>query len=328
MSSPSNERIEITPDGRATYERRLVAPAHAGGDDCAKTIESCTADAVALLRDGPQFTRLPERCVFHERAGEVDAFVIEHPPTTRTIRWDTKYYGYNYGFNMLGAALERTAQQKTHELLGIARDELRQRLECNPRVQEFHVAFPYLVFCYRFVRGRIHRQYCYFRTESLTSHRDELLIADMPNVSPGHMVCLAFGKSERGSHFDLTVEDGTSMADQVLLAELQLWGSTFLNGWNAYHPGQHPALVATMWEWAASTVKNPIFPLGVAWKPAGVTVGEAVERILYATGGQDQGYDNPAAGAVIRPSPFHVLRERLRASTHDAAAPAEPPTSA
>jgi hypothetical protein len=192
---------------------------------------------------------LPTGIRFCHDRGDATAVAIEVPPLTRTVRW--------------------------------LADDSAAPFGPNARFATYRVAFPFVVLLIVFRRGELTGfQQLFYKKEPL--HKDErLLLPNLYNVSKtaslSCWLCLQhLGPVGRFS-WDSKV---CAIVDHV-------FGSAF-NRSSEVHEGNSywtsmPAVdprVETLSSWQEASQSNPLFPLTVAWKPAGTTMRRELMRML------------------------------------------------
>ena len=216
--------------------------------------EVAIGDFVGALTDAadraPSFGLLPRGVrMLHERGNSV-GLVVEVPPHTRTVRWVADNSSRPYG---------RHARYEVHR-----------------------IGFPYVVLLLVLARsGRpTGWQQLFYRTAPLD--RDQkLLLPNLYNVAQGYgqrcWVCLANLPDRPKLSFSGWVD---AIVDHVFTAA---WNrSSEVHEGNSYFSKMReldPRL-KTVRDWHDATVGNPLFPLEVAWKPAGTTAGRELLRML------------------------------------------------
>lgn len=169
------------------------------------------------------------------------------------------------------------------------------------------VAVPYLLMLAAFQRvpdGRrclTSASECFFRTEPLTSWKDELSFPGLLNVSKwpkeaGHplaWICvqhLNFGE----------LADSKQPMRDGLAALLQCLIGTGFNRSSEAHEGSSwfeesrkvDKRIATVEQWEQSTKEDPLFALEVPWISTGRTLDQVVERIFDRCGGKKPQIDS------------------------------------
>ncbi|MFH1430072.1 MAG: hypothetical protein ABIG71_00940 [Candidatus Uhrbacteria bacterium] len=302
------ERITITPDDIARYERRMVL---SGGtsEEQSRVMDCRTVDAREL--HGRQHLLLPSRCVAHARRDDVDVYVIEQRPTTRTVFLTTRIWGRTENYDMVEQEL---VEQRAYEVLGMTEQELRSKIlaRSSSTSQTFTLAFPYVILMTRFNKGVFHRLHIFYRNDTITSARDQLYHANMPNMHDTGLVCLSMRE-----HYACTPNDLKSPFTQLARVEELLWSGTWGSGaWTPYFESGHPPPVRTPWDWLVNTRKDPEFICLVEWRPTKWTLGEAVEMLLAREGcrGYTTSRDDVLSSGTCRahPESFQLLKQRMQ----------------
>jgi hypothetical protein len=194
---------------------------------------------------------IPDGVRFIRRRGHVEVVVLEEPPAVRTVRWLRDDSPAPFG----PRATYRTAR----------------------------LAFPYVVMVLGFSGGSLtERGQCFYRVAPLRHQTDPLLLPNLRNVAHAHgqlaWVCL------RKIGAELT---GLPWVDKVRLIRAHFWqagfnGSCPVSYWQAMRDVD--ARVDSIAAWEEASERDRFFPLSVAWRAAGVTVGGVIDETLHALG--------------------------------------------
>jgi hypothetical protein len=198
---------------------------------------------------------IPDGVRFIRRRGETVVLALEEKPQVRTVKWLADESPVPFG----KGAIYRNAR----------------------------LAFPFIIVVLAFRNGALTgQQQCFYRTAPLTSPGDTLLLPNLYNVAEayGQRCWLCLGQLRA----DLM---GLSWNDRVLEIRAQFWGGPF-NQSAEVHEGTSfwttmrdlDARLASVTSWERATTHDAFFPLQVAWKPSGLTIGQVIEQML-ALGG-------------------------------------------
>jgi hypothetical protein len=220
-----------------------------------KAFAASLSDFLAELGERGDWSPLPEAIPegvrFVRRRGDVVVLVIEERPQLRTIRWLADESAPPFG----KGALYRRAR----------------------------LAFPFVVAVIAFRKGALTGyQQCFYRTEAIGQLSDALFLPNLYNVADGYglkcWLCLA------GLGTDL---DPLTWNDKVRELRKHLWGAAFnrssemhegMSYWTAMR-GVDPRF-DTIDAWERASRDDAFFPLGVSWKPSGMTLGDAIGNML------------------------------------------------
>ncbi len=195
---------------------------------------------------------IPEGVCFIRRRRGVVVLVIEEKPLVRTVRWLADDSPAPFG----PGAVYRPAR----------------------------LAFPFGIVMVALHHGALTNfQQCFYRTSPLRSLSDPLFLPNLLNVAdtPAQKcwLCLV------NMHKDLTA---LTWPQRVAEIRKHFWGAGF-NRSSEAHEGnsywQRSAVdprVATVAAWERESQRDPFFPLHLPWRPAGKTVGQAIEEMMRA----------------------------------------------
>jgi hypothetical protein len=223
--------------------------------DGTKAFAAPLKDFLAALKDQIDLTPLPEAIPegvrFVRKRGDAVVLVIEEHPQLRTVQWLADESSAPFG----KGAIYRTAQ----------------------------LAFPFIVAVLAFRGGGLTGyQQCFFRTAPLNHLSDPLYLPNLYNVAVGYgqqcWLCLANLKTDLRP---------LSWNEKVREIRRHLWGAGF-NRSSEVHEGMSywtkmrsiDRRFETLEKWEQASREDAFFPLGIAWKPAGRTVGDVVEEMI------------------------------------------------
>jgi hypothetical protein len=198
---------------------------------------------------------IPEGVRFVRRRGNAVVLVIEEKPQQRTVRWLSDESSTPFG----KGAIYRTAR----------------------------LAFPFVVAVLAFRGGALTgQQQCFYRVEPLRRLSDPLLLPNLYNVAAAYgqqcWLCLANLRTDLRP---------LSWNDKVREIRRHLWGAGF-NRSSEIHEGMSywttmrkvDRRVETIETWEEASREDPFFPLKVAWRPAGRTVGDVINEMIGRVG--------------------------------------------
>ena len=206
---------------------------------------------------------LPDNVKYRVDRGGLVIFIAEFKPAVHSVQWIADDSPVPYGPGM--------------------------------KFDTYRLAMPYMVLKAPFINGRLlHMCEVFFRNRPLLkkAHQEELFHCNLLNVSPDAYGCVAWLCTQ---YLELPKPRGgarlASMTDQLdSVASLILGG--ILNRSSEEHEGKScyrlsvektiDRRVLDPARWQAETEKDASFILGVDWMPAGVTVGQLIERQLAA----------------------------------------------
>jgi hypothetical protein len=222
----------------------------------AKTFSTSLKEFVAALAqraDPPSLSEMiPEGVRFVHARRDVVVLAIEESPQIRTVRWLADGSPSPFGVG----ATYRAAR----------------------------LAFPFVVVVIAFRNGGLTGyQQCFYRTAPLKSLTDPLLLPNLYNVAPDAYgqkcwLCLASLQTDLRP---LTLQE------KVREVRQHFWGAAFnrsseihesASGWTAMQSVDRR--VQTIDDWERATREDRFFPLGVAWRPAGTTVGQVIDHMI------------------------------------------------
>jgi hypothetical protein len=150
--------------------------------------------------------------------------------------------------------------------------------------QHVRLAFPYIVLFVLFLDGELSGyQQAFYRTEPIKSLSDRLFFPNLRNVTEFRglkcFLCLSHGDQERVRSLPW---------DQKIQKAVEYLFSRGFNRSSERH-SQTPywtlmqdvdPRVSSLEAWKLASAEDPLFPLKVRWKPAGLTVGQVIEKML------------------------------------------------
>jgi hypothetical protein len=237
-----NLRIEIADERVVCYQ-----------DDTA-AFSASLGEFISAIRERDETVAMPEAIPdgvrFFRSRNQVTVLVLEDAPQVRTVRWLADDSPAPYG----PGSVYRTVR----------------------------LAFPFVVTVAAFRGGgSTGYQQCFYRTEPLRSEDDPLFLPNLYNVADGHgqtcWLCLNL-------HRDLTK---LSWAERVAEIRNHLWGAAFnqsseiherMSYWQVMR--KIDPRLKTLAAWEAASADDPFFPLRVAWRPRGATVGQVIDTML------------------------------------------------
>jgi hypothetical protein len=237
------ERLEFTGESVALYRRRTD-----GSWDLNR--RAALADflrelAMVLpgrLRD--QTLLLPPGIRVVRTAGPNTAFVVEQPPQVRRLRWGTGRTGDGGPY------------------------------------REVRLAFPYVVCLFIFFREDFEDLRLYYRTSPLQGLTDPLSCPNLLNVQGGTDLLACCRACVRGRPEELS---GYPLADQAWRLLEFFWETAFnadVKDDTFTRSRSLDPRIAGVEAWEAATAADPLFVLQVPWIPAGLTLGEAIDRLI------------------------------------------------
>lgn len=202
-----------------------------------------------MVKDTPII--MPDNCKIAYTKGIRTILVIEQKPQVRTVTLNRNLVKY-----------EEIAKNAT----GVTKTGYR-----------FNLAFPYVYFFMVFDEGKYEFHEVYFRNKMLTSSREHVHLAPIPNVftNSDHIhnnVCM-------GKGFASEVASENSIAKKANLVISDFWQRTFNDDLG---DGGHQKLdkrISDYDVWQENSKNDPLFVLSVNW-PKGKTVKGIVEKLL------------------------------------------------
>jgi hypothetical protein len=194
---------------------------------------------------------LPEGCKLAYTKNQRSVIVIEQKPQVRTVSFTAKL-----------VKLKKVASEAKCKKNGGYR---------------YNLAFPYVYFVVVFDHGRYAYHETYFRNKPLTSVREHIYLAPIPNVyrdvGDNHKpMCM-------GEDFDESVVQENTVARQCDAVIADFWQSVFSADLGDGEPEEIDARIADYAAWQENTETDPLFILTVPWTQ-GKTMKGTVECIL------------------------------------------------
>lgn len=133
----------------------------------------------------------------------------------------------------------------------------------------YTLAFPYILYILTFYRHDLEEMKMFYRNSALASPADELFHTNLPNVrgEPGH-----YGSQRVCLRYRPEMVEGVPLVAAVPALIDFFWSTGFNQdiAHSAFERAQAREARLTSFEaWEAASKKNPLFPLEVAWEPAG-----------------------------------------------------------
>jgi hypothetical protein len=221
---------------------RLLRPV--GGEGMAVEREVRLADLTAALADGHQADRtpvLPEGTRLFARWRHTAVLVIEEAPRVRRVRWSAK------------------------------------TLKSEGSYAEHHLAFPFIVYLVGFYQTDFDAMRIYFRNAPLGSEGDALYLPNLWNVQAAESPLARCRACLRGRPEGLNRPVGEQAAALIEF----FWATGFNQDIedNCFDRARtRDPRIATLEAWETATRVDPLFPLGVAWEPANLSLGQALDH--------------------------------------------------
>jgi len=221
---------------------RLLRP----GGDGRMTVEREVrlADLTAALADGHQADRtpvLPEGTRLFARWRHTAVLVIEESPRVRRVRWSAK------------------------------------TLKSEGTYTEHHLAFPFIVYLVGFYQADFDAMRIYYRSAPLTGEGDALHLPNLWNVQAAESPLARCRACLRGRPEGLSRPVGEQATGLIEF----FWASGFNQDIedNCFDRARkRDPRIATLQVWEEATGADPLFPLGVAWEPVGLSLGQALDH--------------------------------------------------
>ncbi|MFH1430073.1 MAG: hypothetical protein ABIG71_00945 [Candidatus Uhrbacteria bacterium] len=296
-------RIVVTADGTATYGngtdkgrrgvmdslRALISkPTEVSGG----MVQDVRADAAMLCSD-IDLAFLPEACRMHECAGEIDIYVTEHLPTVRRTVWSEALAAEQCGdrTELCKRLLRSDASCKA---FSTTEAELTRRILHADGPQEFYLATPYVVYVHRFAEGIHERSYLFFRNAPVRSAEDALCYPCCGNTDNFGRIGITSSGVDRVAPIEA----------QAFAVEQLAWDGC----WERVSADERhcPKQIATPWDWALETQRDPHGVLAFSWATFPTKIGEIVDRLLCV---RDRERD-PLDIAIKAPTAFELLLTR------------------
>lgn len=221
---------------------RLLRPG--GGDGMTVEREVRLADLTAKLADGHQMDRtplLPEGTRLFARWRHTAVLVIEEPPRVRRLRWSPK------------------------------------TLKSEGSYTEHQLAFPFIVYLVGFYQTDFDAMRIYFRNAPLTGEGDALQLPNLWNVQAAESPLARCRACLRGRPEGLNRPVGEQAAGLIEFFWATGFNQDIQDNCFDRATGRDPR-IATLEAWEAATKADPLFPLGVSWEPAGLSLGQALDH--------------------------------------------------
>ena len=142
------------------------------------------------------------------------------------------------------------------------------------------LATPYVVHCLRFFQDRFEEMRVYYRATPIQGEADPLSFPNLWNVQAAESPLARCRACLRGR----PPLEGLGPGEQAQAVIEFFWAAGFNldvedNCFDRSR-GLDPR-VASVEAWEAATAADPLFPLQVAWSPAGLTLRQAAEHLLH-----------------------------------------------
>lgn len=237
------ERLEIGGETVALYRRRSDGSWVLDRRAAlADFLREVAAVLPGRLRD--QTLLLPPGTRVVRTAGPNTAFVVETAPQVRRLRWGSGRMG-----------------------------------DGGPYL-DVPLAFPYVVALLLFFREEFEEMRLYYRTGPLEALTDPLLCPNLLNVQGDTDLLASCRACVRGRPAGLGY---SPIAEQVPRLLEYFWETGFNADVEDNCFARSRSLdprIATVEAWEAASAADPLFVLGLPWAPAGLALGEAIDRII------------------------------------------------
>ncbi|MFQ5881185.1 MAG: hypothetical protein ACE5I9_01750 [Candidatus Methylomirabilales bacterium] len=201
--------------------------------------------ALAVRRPGRgHHLLLPPGTRIAKLEGTANVLCVEQPPQVRRIRWSA-------------SAMGKGGEYQTYRL-----------------------AFPYVVYIFFFFQGSFEEMRVYYRTATLQSPNDSLLMPNLWNVQADPEKPSACRACLRGRPEDLWERPPVQ---QVTVLLDFFWGTGFNTdiAGNCFERARVlDPRIATLEAWEAASEADPFFPLALPWEQLGLTIGEVMDRLV------------------------------------------------
>lgn len=181
--------------------------------------------------------------------GHRTVLVVEQKPQTRTVAFTPKL---------------------------LTRKVAEQAKDRSENGYRYTLAFPYVYFVLVFDKGHYKHHELYFRNKSLTSPREHIYLAPLPNVwsdgDKNKTMCM-------GNDFNKAVAKESTIARQCELAISDFWQRPFSDDLGEGDYGKIDKRIRNFAEWQKNTEKDPLFILQVNWLK-GKTIKGVIEALL------------------------------------------------
>ena len=179
--------------------------------------------------------------------------------------------------------IEQDPQVRTVTFTGdlLTRNTANQAVGTSFNGYRFNLAFPYVIFCMIFDNDRFSHMELYFRNKTLTSGREHLYLAPLPNVHRDRPVAREAGSKLMcmGNDFWDKIAEENTISRQCDLIIAEFWQRSFNSHLGTGNHDKLDSRLATFATWQAETQKDPLFILTVQWNNAKTAKG-VVEAAL------------------------------------------------
>lgn len=203
----------------------------------------------------------PDHTRMYYRKGNTEILLQEFPPQIRLLK--------------IGGSLAKRS----------GRDDILTD-DISEQVFNYSLAFPYLVFIYKFENGLLTETYLTFCDQPLKNLKERPLIPYLPNLDPNLKICL-------GTDFNKGQLKRGELTQQVAFMLGHFWQSIFNHEWanhfwrNKEHFATNPSL-CDLEAWRTASLEDPLFVIDVSWLQFGTeNYGDIVAR-LFETDSHDK----------------------------------------
>lgn len=221
---------------------RLLRPAEDGRMLVERQVR--LADLTAALAGDRRADRtplLPEGTRLFARWRHTAVLVIEEPPRVRRLCWSAK------------------------------------TLKSDGSYTEHHLAFPFIVYLVGFHQTDFDAMRIYYRPAPLSGEEDALYLSNLWNVQAAESPLARCRACLRGRPEGLDRPVGEQAAALIEF----FWATGFNQDIedNCFDRARRrDPRIGTLEAWEAATRADPLFPLGVAWEPADLSLGQALDH--------------------------------------------------
>jgi len=217
---------------------------------------------------------LPPSCRYVNQTKNGTTYVVEEPPSIRTIHSEVHLEGI----------VEKLSKCGKMDEFGLPLDWLTQ----NPPPHYFQLSFPYVVHIILLNKqNQRHVIRTFLRMTPITSKSDFLFVVPLPNFDQSHTICL-------GSSTQPPELSRPTAAETIHYTLETFWGNKFNNDYT-YNLKKYynTAYVCDFLTWAYYTHVDPMFIYDVKWKPHTQTLGVEITELEESIfGKQDEDINN------------------------------------
>jgi hypothetical protein len=200
---------------------------------------------------------IPKNCRIAYTKGNRTVIIIEQEPQMRTV-----------GFT----------QSLLHD------DEKREAISSGGGIYKFNLAFPYVYFFVIFDNGKFNGLEIYFRNKALTSSKDHLCFAPLPNIrNDQDQIGRYIGTMCLGGSFHNKGGDFATVCEYIVS---YFWQTHFSPDLGLYGCNRKDTLdprIKSYATWQSESQENPLFILEIPW-PNHLTVKGLLELTLDRRG--------------------------------------------